>query len=319
MSLLPMATSHRIFIYHPNYRIYQEILSKKLPGVVTHAAGRLEDALPYIGEAEIIVSWRMPDELLDRAKRMIWYASLGAGNETLVRNPHLPMNVTFTKTTVYGEMMAEYVFAYLLYSIRNGLKHLADQEGKAWDPVLPGRLRGKVLGILGLGSVGREIARRGKQFGMEVIGVRRTPGLLKDEDIDRIFGPGELGRMIPLVDSLVVVLPFTPETRHLIGEKELLLLKEGALLFNIGRGQTIDEEALIRVLKTGKIRAILDVFETEPLPPESELWNLENVIITPHVSGINIPKEICDGFVDNYKRWIKGEPLIGLVDREKGY
>ena len=103
--------------------------------------------------------------------------------------------------------------------------------------------------------------------------------------------------MIPSVDVLIVALPLTPETHHLLGEKELKLMKEGAFLFNIGRGKTIDEKALEKILKTGKIRAALDVFETEPLPPDSDLWSLKNVIITPHVSGINIPGEICEEFM----------------------
>jgi phosphoglycerate dehydrogenase-like enzyme len=125
--------------------------------------------------------------------------------------------------------------------------------------------------------------------------------------------------MIPLVDDLVVALPFTPETYHLLGEEELNLIKDGATLFNIGRGTVIDERALTKVLKNGKIKAVLDVFETEPLSEESELWNLENVIITPHVSGINIPEEICEEFIRNYRRWTRGKPLIGLVDRNRGY
>jgi phosphoglycerate dehydrogenase-like enzyme len=316
---LPMTTSHHLFIYHRDPKIYEEILSRRLPEIEIHSGDRPEDAAPYIEEADVLLGWRIPDDLLKRAKRLIWYASTAAGNETLVNNPHLPKTVLFTKTTIYGEMMAEYVFAYLLYAIRKGSKHAEDQKKKIWDRVRPERLRGKVLGVLGLGSVGREIARRGKQFGLRVIGVRRTPEVLENEDIDQIFGPKDLIKMIPLVDYLVVALPFTPETYHLLGEKELILLKEGAILLNIGRGKTIDEEALIRVLKAGRIRAILDVFETEPLPSESELWALENVIITPHVSGINLPEEICDAFAANYKRWIKGEPLIGLVDREKGY
>jgi len=312
-----MTTTPRILIYHRDPELFEAILRRRLPGTEIQAFERPEDALPYIGEAEIIFAWKMPDDLLKRATRLVWYASTAAGNEALVENPYLPKTVVFTKTTVYGEMMAEYVFAYLLYSIRRGAKHAEDQKRRAWNRIRPDRLRGKSLGLIGLGSVGMEIARRGKQFGMKVLGVKRTPGALRE--IDQVFGPGEMDRMIPLVDYLVVALPITPETRHLLGEKELLLLKEGALLFNIGRGQTIDEEALIKVLKTGRIGAVLDVFETEPLPPESELWTLENVVITPHVSGINIPEEICDGFVANYRRWMKGEPLIGLIDREKGY
>ena len=309
--------AHRLFIYHRDSQVYEGALKRRLPQLEIHSAEKPEDALPYIEETDILFAWKIPDDLLKKARRLAWFASTAAGNEHLVKTPHLPKTVILTKTTIYGEMMAEYVFAYGLYFIRNGSKHLEDQKKKVWDPIRPGRLRGKVLGVLGLGSVGREIARHGKQFGMRVIGVKRTPEPV--EGIDQVFGPGEIGRVIPWVDCLVVVLPLTPETYHLLGEKELVSMKEGAVLFNIGRGKTIDEEALIRVLKTERIRAVLDVFETEPLPPDSQLWTLENVIITPHVSGINMPEEICEAFAADYERWVRGEPLIGLVDREKGY
>jgi glyoxylate/hydroxypyruvate reductase A len=214
-------------------------------------------------------------------------------------------------------MMAEYVFAYLLYFCRELPKYFRDQEKKVWVPARPERLRGKTIGILGLGSIGKEIAKRGKQFGMEVIGLKRIPGPV--ENVDQVFGPKDLEKMIPLVDYLIVAIPITPETNHFIGERELSLLKEGTILINIGRGKTIDERALSKILKTKRFKAVIDVFEEEPLSPESELWNLENVIITPHVSGINLPEEICEEFVKNYERWVKGQPLTGLVDRNKGY
>ena len=309
--------SHRILLYHRDYRLYEEPLKRRLPQVEIHFADKPEDALPHIEEAEIILSSRIPDELLKRAKHLAWFASMAAGNDHLVKNPYLPKTVILTKTTIYGEMMAEYVFAYLLYFIRNAAKHLEDQEKKVWDPIRPERLRGKVLGILGMGSVGKEIAIRGKQFGMRVIGLKRRPEPI--EGVDQVFGPQDIHQVIPGADYLVAVIPFTPETYHFLGEKELALLKEGAIFFNIGRGKTVDETALIGVLKTKKIRAVLDVFEEEPLPAESELWTLDNVTITPHVSGINIPEEICEAFVQNYERWVIGEPLVGVVDRAKGY
>jgi glyoxylate/hydroxypyruvate reductase A len=246
-----------------------------------------------------------------------WFSSIAAGNEDLVKNPYLPEKVIFTKATVYGEMMAEYVFAYLLYFNRNVTKHLKDQKKRVWDRVRPGRLRGEVLGILGLGSVGREIAKRAKQFGMTVLGVKRVPEPV--ENVDQVFRSDDLRKMIPQVDYLVNVLPLTPETYHILGEEELNLMKDGSILYSIGRGKTIDEKALIKVLKSEKIRAVLDVFEKEPLPSKSTLWGLRNVIITPHVSGISLPGEICEEFVKNYERWVRGEPLIGLVDRRKGY
>jgi glyoxylate/hydroxypyruvate reductase A len=309
--------SHKLLIYHTESKLHSEIISRRLPELSVHSAIRPEEAIDTIEEAEIIFSWKIPDELLKRAKNLIWFASMAAGNEHLVNNPHLPKTVIFTKTTVYGEMMAEYVFAYLLSSIRDMEKYFKDQKKRVWDPKKPIRLRNKVLGIVGLGSVGKEIAKRGKQFGMEVIGLKRIPEPV--ENVNQVFGPKDLEKMVPLVDYLIVVLPLTPETNHFIGERELSLLKEGTTLINIGRGKTIDERALTHVLKSGKIKAVLDVFEEEPLPPESELWDMENVIITPHVSGINLPEEICEEFVKNCERWVKGRSLTGRVDRSKGY
>jgi phosphoglycerate dehydrogenase-like enzyme len=308
---------HRLLIYHSDSKAYEEILSKRLPRLEIRCAVRPEEARDFIEEAEVILSWQIPDDLLKRAKRLRWFSSMAAGNEDLVKNPYLPEDVILTKATVYGEMMAEYVFAYLLHFSRDVSKHFGDQKNKIWDRKRPERLRGKVMGILGLGSVGKEVARRGKQFGMRVFGVKRNPEPMRY--VDQVFGPNDLERVIPLVDVLIVALPLTPETYHFLGDEELSLMKEGAVLFNIGRGKTINQTALTRVLKTGKIKAVLDVFETEPLLPECELWGLENVIITPHVSGINIPEEICEEFIRNYKRWVKGKPLIGLVDRNRGY
>jgi phosphoglycerate dehydrogenase-like enzyme len=307
----------RLLIYHSDSKIYEEILSRRLSQLEIHSAVQPEEALSVIENVEIILSWEIPDELLRRTKQLRWFSSIAAGNEDLVKNPCLSESVILTKSTIYGEMIAEYIFAYLLYYSRDLSKYFEDQKHRVWEKIRPSRLYGKMMGIVGLGSVGKEIAKRGKQFGMSVLGVKRSPGPV--ENVDQVFGPEDLERMIPLVDYLVVALPLTSETYHLLGEKELSLMKEGALLFNTGRGKTIDEVALTKVLKTRRIRAVLDVFEKEPLPAESELWSLENVIITPHVSGINIPGEICEEFVKNYERWVRGEPLIGLVDRSKGY
>jgi phosphoglycerate dehydrogenase-like enzyme len=308
---------HRVLIYHSDSKIYKDILSKKLPLLNIHSAERPQEALDMMGEVEILFSWQIPDNLLKKATRLKWFFSTAAGNENLVKNPSFPESAILTKTTIYGEMMAEYVFAYLLYFIRDLSKYFKDQRRKIWKQARPGRLRGKTMGLLGLGSVGKTIARCGKQFGMDILGVKRVPGPV--EHVDQVMGPEELIKVMHRVDTLVVALPLTPETFHLLGEKELGLMKEGAVLFNIGRGKTIDERALLNVLKAKRIKAVLDVFEDEPLSKESELWGLENVIVTPHVSGINMPEEICEEFVRNYERWVKGEPLVGLVDREKGY
>jgi glyoxylate/hydroxypyruvate reductase A len=307
----------RLLIYHRDAKIFEGILRQRLPQLEIYSALGPGEALGCIEKVRIILSWQIPDDLLRRAKALRWFSSIAAGNEDLVKNPVLSGSVVLTKATVYGEMMAEYVFAFLLYFYRNLPEHLKEQTEKIWKPIRPGRLRGKRIGILGLGSVGKEIAKRSKAFGMVVLGMKRTPGPV--ESVDQVFGPEDLSRMIPSLDCLVACLPLTSKTHHMLGEQELKLMKEGAILFNIGRGKTIDERAMIDVLKRGRIRAVLDVFETEPLPGESELWHLENVIVTPHVSGINIPEEICEEFFKNYERWARGEPLIGMVDRDRGY
>ncbi len=308
---------HKLLIYHSDSKRYEKIISERLPQLKIHSAAHPKEAIGFVEEAEIILAWQIPDEVLKRARQLKWFSSIGAGNEDLVKNPYLPGTVILTKATVYGEMMAEYVFAYLLYVNRYVAKHLKDQRKKVWDRVRPQRLRGKGLGILGLGSVGKEIAKRGKQFGMNVLGIKRIPGPMVD--VDQVYGPDDLKRMIPLADYLINVLPLTPATYHILGEGELNVMKEGAFFFSIGRGKTVDEKALIKVLRTKKIHAILDVFEKEPLSPKSTLWGMKNVIITPHVSGINLPGEISDEFVRNYERWVKGDPFVNLVNRNKGY
>jgi glyoxylate/hydroxypyruvate reductase len=314
---------HRLLIYRSDADRFEEILSKELPALQIHSARKPLEAVPFIEKAEIILSssWQITDELLAKAKRLAWFASSSAGNERLVSNPNLPGTVILTKTIGYGERMAEYVFAYLLYFNKRIAENFDHQRNKIWDrrwfELHPGGLRGQTLGILGLGSIGREIAKRGKQFGMNVIGLKRVPEPV--ESVDRVFGADGLREMIPHADHLVVVLPLTPETHSFLGEGELRLMRDGATLISIGRGKEIDQEALIRVLKSKRITAVLDVFEKEPLPKESELWDLENVMITPHISGADMPAEICKEFVDNYRRWMKGEPLVGVVARDKGY
>jgi phosphoglycerate dehydrogenase-like enzyme len=213
--------------------------------------------------------------------------------------------------------MAEYIFTYVLYLNRDLEKHFENQKRRAWDRERPTRLSGKTMGIIGLGSVGQEIAKRGKQFGMNILGIKLTPKSL--ENVDRVFGAKDLSQVIPEVDYLVVVVPLTSRTYHMLGEKELSLMKEGTVVFNIGRGKTVDERALIEILKTGRIKAVLDVFETEPLPAESELWDLQNVLITPHTSGMSPIEEICEEFLVNYGKWTRGESFCGLIDRKKGY
>ncbi|MDA8126615.1 MAG: D-2-hydroxyacid dehydrogenase [Deltaproteobacteria bacterium] len=313
----------QLVIFHPYAVALEKILSQRIPELTIHAGAEWEAVSEHIPAATILLAptRRITDELLKQASCLRWIASTSAGNDRLARNPLLPDATLLTKGLSHGESMAEYVLAYLLFFGRKIGPLLKKQRQRIWDrslsEVRPVPLRGQTIGVLGLGSIGQAVARRAKESGMHVLGMRRHPDPIPQ--VDEIFGPRDLDRLLPRVDCLVVVLPLTEETHHVLGKRQLEMLKDGALLINIGRGPEIDERALVEVLKTGRIRAVLDVCEIEPLPPDSELWRLNNVILTPHVSGIASPVEICDEFVDNYHRWQRGEPLPGVVDRTKGY
>ncbi len=311
------SNGHRLLIFDTEFKEYGIIISKKLPYVKIFSSSSTKEASKIIQSIEIILSWEIPNELLMQAKNLQWFASTGGGNEHLVNNPYLSERVILTKPTVYGQMMTEYIFTYILYFSQNLDKLFENQNSRIWDRNKPMLLSEKIIGIIGLGSIGKEIAKRAKQFGMNVLGVKRNVEPTKN--VDRVFGPENLNEVIPQVDYLVMVVPLTSETYHMFGEKELKLMKDGAIFFNIGRGKTVDEKALVKILNVGKIKAVIDVFETEPLPVESELWSLENVIITPHISGITPIEEVCEEFILNYERWKKGQILQGVVDRQKGY
>jgi phosphoglycerate dehydrogenase-like enzyme len=171
--------SHRVLIYHSDSKIYKDLLLEKLPLLNIRSAESPQEALDAMAEVEILFSWQIPDDLLKKARSLKWFFSTAAGNENLVKNPSFPESAILTKTTIYGEMMAEYVFAYLLYFIRDLSKYFKDQRHKIWRRARPGRLRGKTMGLLGLGSVGKTIARWGKQFGMEILGVERVLGAVE--------------------------------------------------------------------------------------------------------------------------------------------
>jgi len=182
-------------------------------------------------------------------------------------------------------------------------------------------LTGKTLGVLGLGNVGMELSFRGKCFGMEVIAVDRRV-VRRPSYVDEVMGLWGLDTLLAKSDYLVITVPLTSSSKHMIGERELRLMKSNAYIINISRGPVVEEKALVKALKEGWIAgAGLDVFEKEPLPMDSELWDLENVIITPHISGgtPRYAERLADIFCENLSRFLEGKTLINLVDKKEGY
>jgi phosphoglycerate dehydrogenase-like enzyme len=214
--------------------------------------------------------------------------------------------------------MSEYVFTYILAIERHLLEIYANQQKKVWEKIGYKSLRDRLIGICGLGSVGLSIAQTARHFGMKVWGFKRSyeevPG------IDRIFARSDFKKFLSHPDYIVITLPSTPDTLHLIDYDTITAMKNSAVLINIGRGSIVSEKALVQALEEERIRgAVLDVFKEEPLPVESRLWSLPNVMITPHNSGLSFPEDIVKIFAENYRRFVNKKPLKYRVDFNRGY
>jgi len=214
--------------------------------------------------------------------------------------------------------MCEYVFGYILAHERLVLKKYASQQQGRWDPSPPGTLRGRQIGILGVGSIGAAIARTAKHFGMRVKGYTR--GSEGCPDVDEYFHGADRVAFASNLDYLVAAMPNTQATRRLVDRELLAALPARALFVNPGRGSVVDEAALADALSAGRLAgAVLDVFEQEPLPRDHVFWRTPNVLITSHTAAISFPEDIAPVFVDNYRRLVRGEPLQHQVDFERGY
>jgi phosphoglycerate dehydrogenase-like enzyme len=288
-------------------------LAKQL--IVCRDENDLESAIP---EAEIIFGVHLPPDTYAKASRLRWIQSMWAGVEGLVKAP-IPPGVIITRPLgVFGPFISHYIFGNLLawkIRLRDGL---AQQAEHRWQHYKIGLLSGMRLGIAGMGDIGSEVARIGKCFRMEIWGLNRKR--ISNELLDRTFGLDEIREFVSGIDVLAIILPSTTETRGLFDRELLSMMKPDALLINVGRGAVIDDDALIEILKQGRIAgAVLDVFTQEPLPPEHPFWGLPNCTVTSHVGGPSLPEDITRCFLENYKRYMLGEKLPGQVDRMRGY
>ena len=303
-----------------------------------HDAEEVEQVLD--DGVEILYTFYLSADL-SRAPDLKWVQLHSSGVDHLLDHPLMKSDILLTTTSgIHATPIAEYVFASILAFNRRVPQMLTYQSRREWPQ---GRwnlfarpeLRDRTLGIIGYGSIGREVGRIARCFGMRVVATKRSVSQMRDVGyavqgtgdregalLDEAFPPERLSEMLSLCDYVVVAVPLTPETRRLIGEAELRALKPSAYLVNISRGGTIDEGALIKALREGWIAgAGLDVFEEEPLPSDSPLYDVENVILSPHVSGFTLryDERASDLFAENLRRYLTGEPLLNLVDKEKGY
>ena len=280
-----------------------------------------EEALMAVKDAEIIFG-EIDREIFLEAKNLRWIQVKSAGVDKYLFPELLKSPVLLTNTSgIHRKPISEMIMAMILALAKKLHIFMQFKDKAVWEKLMPEELSDKTLGLLGLGSVGMETAWKAKCFDMRILALKRKP-IRRPTYVDEILGPEDLDYLLSESDFLVITVPLTAETYHMIGEEELRKMKPTAYLINISRGAVVDNRALIKALKEGWIAgAALDVFEEEPLPEDSEFWRLENVIITPHVSGRSphYDERAVKIFCINLKRYLEGKPLINLVDKEAGY
>lgn len=314
-------TARSILVYHPEpgeAQAYARLIKQPRPPFSIAVCATPAEAEPHAAEAEILYAWNFPRQLLPRAKRLRWVQNMGAGVERFMV-PELPRRVAVTRVAgIFGPWMAEYVLGWCLWSTQRTELFRSQQRERRWRQVDPLRLHGATLCVVGLGDIGRTIARAARGLGMLVSGVSQSGR--KVSEVERAYRSRDIVKALPAADFVVLTVPLTPATRHLIGAPELAVMKPSAWLVNIARGPIVDEAALLEALSAKRLGgAVLDVFDEEPLPAGHPLWKLDNVVITPHISGPSTPGEIAPIFNDNLRRYLSGRPLRFQVVRKRGY
>jgi glyoxylate/hydroxypyruvate reductase len=283
-----------------------------------------------MGQADILFDFDYSNfqELPDLAPHVRWVQCTSAGIGQAVRrygyDTRMPNTIFTTASGVHAGPLAEFCIMAMLMHNKGAGRLIRDQQRKHWERYAGTDLRGRALAIIGVGKIGHALARLAKAFGMTVLGVKRDvtsvdPAALH---LDELYAPQDLPKLLPRAEYLALVAPHTDETEHLIGAAELALLPRGAFFINIGRGATVDQPALVEALRSGQLGgAALDVFVEEPLATDSPLWEMPNVLISPH-SGSTSDREntrITELFCENLRRYLAGEPLLNVLDIERLY
>ncbi|MCG7518674.1 glyoxylate/hydroxypyruvate reductase A [Ruegeria sp. Ofav3-42] len=290
-------------------------IRKTLPG----ADVRTPDAIGDASEITMVAVVGLSNDHPKRLPNLQLVQKLGAGVETIVSNPHLPDHVRIArlKPDAPAQGIAEWFVAYILHHQRNMAFHEAAQRRAEWSPKEPVFTPETVVGVLGLGHIGARSAKMLRAIGFQVMGWSRSP---KDiEGVTCLHGEDALPELLGQCDHVCAILPSTPQTIGLFDAQMLAAMKPGSQLLNAGRGDLIDENALIKALDRGVPgHAVLDVTSKEPLPSDSPLWSHPGVTITPHVSGWHLGEALAD-VAENFKRLSAGNPLLHEVDRTRGY
>ena len=305
---------------------HQERLKEKFPQGDFYFFDNMKEAVKEIDNAEVLVTYGVDvtDDLIDQAKKLKWIQVISAGIDQLPFEKLQERGVIVTNAKgIHHIQMAEYTMAVILQLARKINELQKNQEIRKWDQtVRTSEIYGTTLGIIGYGSIGAGIAEKAKVFGMKVIGLNTDGRPAKH--VDQMVNPKQIELLLRESDYVVLIVPLTEDTYHLIGKKELKAMKDTAYLINIARGQVVDDEALINALQNKEIAgAALDVFVEEPLPVDHPYWGLENVILTPHMSGKspNYMQRALEIFEENLEKYQNNETsqLLNFINLIKKY
>ena len=270
---------------------------------------------------EGMLAFRATPGLLPKAPRLRWIQALTAGVEGWLALPDLPESVRLSCARgTHRVQMPENVLGAIFHLTKPYMAAALDQREHKWTRRVSSDIAGKTLGILGLGAIGQELARKAAALEMRVIGTKRAPGPLAH--VDRVFPPEGMAEVLGASDFVLLLLPVTPETRGIVNAQTLALMKPSAYLLNFGRGDLVVDADLIAAVTARTIAgAVLDVFTTEPLPAEHPFWATEGILVLPHIGGNHPHRDgvVAELFADNLRRFLDGQPLLHEVDRRRGY
>lgn len=309
---------------------FAERLRGDFPGLsIVHldSYDRIEEE---IADSEIVIAWSIRPEQFKAAKKLRWIHSPAAAVHQLLFPELISSDVTLTNAReVHGPVVAEHVIALIFalakkipQAVRLQQKHIWGQELMWRARPRPRELAGATLGLIGLGSIGGEVAKLASALGMRVIAAREHPEKEKPEGVQQVYPASQLQSLLQQSDYIVLAVPITGSTQRLVNAQRLAQMKPDACLINVGRGVVVDEAALLATLRNHQIGgAALDVFNEEPLPPDSPLWDLENLLITPHTAGLTerLWERHYQLFSENLCRYRAGQPLLSIVGKSKGY
>jgi phosphoglycerate dehydrogenase-like enzyme len=266
---------------------------------------------PYIGSADILLTFgaHMADHVLEKGKKLRWIQALGTGVDGIVDRPPFRDGVLVTNMHgLHGDSVPEAAIMLMLALARDLPRAMRNRNARKWERYPSQLLKGKTVGIFGVGAIAKSLAPKCKSFGMKVIGI--TSAVRGVEGFDRMVRRDDLESAVGELDFLVLLTPYTPETHGIVGEKVLAAMKPGAFLVNLARGGIVEEDALVRALREKRLAgAALDVFATEPLPQDHPLWSMDNVIVTPHLGGFHdqYAEQALPTVIENLRKFLSGD------------